>query len=99
MKTTSKRHNPVVTYMKQLAKKFHSGAFAQLASRVAAEVKYGDDPFAKVKGLINTMIAKLEDEAKAAATEKAWCDEQMSKTETKKSELDDDVAKLTTKID
>merc|ERR1719230_773322 len=45
------------------------------------------------------MIIKLENEAQAAATEKAWCDEQMAKTEAKKSELDEDIAKLTTKID
>jgi chromosome segregation ATPase len=55
--------------------------------------------FAKVKGLINDLIAKLEKEAEADATEKAYCDEQMSKTEAKKSELDDDIAKLTSKID
>jgi chromosome segregation ATPase len=95
---TTKR-NEVVSFVKQLAKKTHSTALAQLASRIGAEVKYSDDPFTKVKGLIGQMIAKLEKEAEAAATEKAWCDEQMSKTEAKKGELDEDVAKLTTKID
>merc|ERR1719181_2546019 len=55
--------------------------------------------YSKVKGLIQDMIMKLEAEAQAAATEKAWCDEQMAKTEAKKSELDEDIAKLTTKID
>merc|ERR1719327_1217248 len=45
------------------------------------------------------MIAKLEAEAKAEATEKAYCDEEMSKTEAKKSELEGVVAKLTSKID
>jgi chromosome segregation ATPase len=53
----------------------------------------------KVKGLIQDMIIKLESEAQAAATEKAWCDEQTAKTEEKKSELDEDIAKLTSKID
>jgi hypothetical protein len=93
----------VVVLVKKLAKKHHSAALAQLASRISAVVKYGsksgDDVFAKVKGLINDLIAKLEKEAEADATEKAYCDEQMSKTETKKSELDDDIAKLTSKID
>lgn len=33
------------------------------------------------------------------ATEKAYCDEQMSKTEAKKSDLEDEEEKLVTKID
>ncbi|CAK0788533.1 unnamed protein product [Prorocentrum cordatum] len=45
------------------------------------------------------MIEKLEAEADAAATEKAYCDEQIAKTEAKKSELEDDIARLTSKID
>merc|ERR1719436_328093 len=59
----------------------------------------GDDPFAKVKGLISEMISKLESEADAEATEKAWCDEQIAKTEEKKNDLESDIAKLTAKID
>merc|ERR1719253_2325690 len=59
----------------------------------------GEDPFAKVKGLIRELIDRLMAEAHAEATEKAYCDEQMAKTEAKKSELNDDIAKLTAKID
>jgi len=93
----------VARFVKRLARQQHSQALAQLASRIAAISQYGasagDDPFVKVKGLIGDMIAKLEAEADAAATEKAYCDEQLAKTEAKKSELEDDVAKLTSKID
>merc|ERR1719163_2130188 len=59
----------------------------------------GDDPFAKVKGLITDMISKLEQEAADAANEKAFCDEEMGKTKAKKDDLDSTVDKLTTKID
>merc|ERR1712039_1116440 len=45
------------------------------------------------------MIAKLEAEAHAEASEKAYCDEQMAKTEQKQTELEEDIAKLTSKID
>merc|ERR1719150_2891616 len=93
----------VVQMIKQLAKKHHSSALAQLASRMTAAIRFGasggEDPFAKVKGLIESMIAKLEAEAKAEATEKAYCDEEMAKTEAKRSELMDDVSKLSAKID
>merc|ERR1719215_510393 len=93
----------VVQLVKQLAKKHHSSALAQLASRMTAAIRFGaasgDDPFAKVKGLIESMIAKLEEEAKAEATEKAYCDEEMAKTEAKRGELMDDVAKVSAKID
>jgi len=93
----------LITMVQHLAKEHHSAALAQLASRISAELKYGQhgraDPFAKVKGLIDSMIMKLEKEASEEATEKAYCDEQMAKTEQKHEELDDTVTKLTAKIE
>jgi len=97
------RRSEVVALVKKLAKQYHSAALAQLASRIGAVVRYsagsGEDPFAKVKGLISEMIKKLQDEAGAEATEKAYCDDETSKTETKKGELDAEISKLTSKID
>jgi len=96
-------NSEVITLVKKLAHDHHSAALAQLASRIAVIARYGSknggDPFAKVKGLIGEMITKLEKEAEAEATEKAYCDEEMAKTEAKKAELDDDIAKLTNSID
>jgi len=96
-------HAEVVVLVKRLARETHSAALAQLASRVSAVLQYGaangDDPFKKVKGLIQDMITQLEEEAKEEAAEKAYCDEQLSKTKAKKDELDDDLEKLTVKID
>merc|ERR1719281_641494 len=89
--------------IRRLAKKQHSVALAQLATRIEATVRFygrnGDDPFAKVKGLIQDMIAKLVKEAQAEAEEKAYCDNEMKKTEKKKSELEDDIEAITAKID
>jgi len=93
----------VVHVLKKLAKEQHSSALAQLASRVNAVIRYGstngEDPFAKVKGLITDMISKLENDAKSEANEKAYCDEEMAKTAAKKAELEGTINQLTSKID
>merc|ERR1719371_57075 len=93
----------VVNLLKHLAQKHHSAALAQLASKITAVLRYGassgEDPFVKVKGLIQELIDRLVAEAAAEATEKAYCDDEMAKTEEKKGELEDDIAKLTAKID
>jgi len=100
---TDLKNAEVVNMVKKLARDHHSAALAQLASRIGSVMRYGaadgDDVFAKVKGLITDMLAKLEAEAKAEATEKAYCDEEMAKTEAKKGELEGVISKLTSKID
>merc|ERR1719356_268802 len=65
------KNSEVVAAVKKLAHDQHSSALAQLASRIATVAKYGaaagEDPFAKIKGLITDMIAKLEKEAEEDA--------------------------------
>jgi chromosome segregation ATPase len=99
--SSKSKKSHVIAIVKELARQHHSTALAQLASRIAAVAKYGngEDPFAKIKGLITDMIAKLEKEAEEDATEKAYCDEEMGKTEEKKADLEGTVEKLTAKID
>jgi len=84
-----------------LAKQQKSPALAQLASRIMGMMRHrsSGDVFGKVKGLIQDMIGKLEKEADADAEEKAWCDEQLSKTAAKKGDLEDDNDKATARID
>jgi chromosome segregation ATPase len=57
------------------------------------------DPFGKVKSLISNMIEKLLKEAEEDATEKAFCDKEMSETEAKKADKEATIEKLSTKID
>merc|ERR1719375_2577883 len=90
-------------YVKSLADKLGSAALAQLANRMTAAARMGaaagEDPFAKVKGLINDMIAQLLKEAEEEAAHKGYCDKEMAETKAKKEELTDEITALTTKID
>merc|ERR1719203_154572 len=92
-----------VKFIRRLAIKNNSPQLAQLASSMSSAMRFsaqaGDDPFAKVKGLINDMIAKLEKAAEEDATQKAWCDKEMSETTEKKEDKDGEIEGLTTKID
>merc|ERR1719191_1737799 len=92
-----------VKYVKKLSETMHSAALAQLANRMAAAARMGaasgDDPFAKVKGLISEMIERLLKEAAEDAAHKAYCDKEMAETKAKKEELTDEIDALTTKID
>merc|ERR1719387_1429332 len=91
----------VVRHVQDLAKKQHSSVLAQLASRLKSAVKLGtseSDVFAKIKGLVNDMIAKLEKEAEEDATEAAYCAKETSETTEKKESNEAEIEKLTTKI-
>merc|ERR1719408_622355 len=74
----------IINLVKKLAREQHSAALQQLASRISAVIRYGassgEDPFVKIRGLIADMIAKLEKEAQAEGSEKAYCDEELAKT-------------------
>jgi chromosome segregation ATPase len=101
--STDLRNFEVVNAVKRVAREQHSTELAQLASRIAAVLRYGassgEDPFAKVKGLITEMIDRLMKEAAEEASFKAYCDEEMAKTKQKKEELNTDISKLSAKID
>merc|ERR1719274_366995 len=59
----------------------------------------GSDPFVKIRGLIEDMIAKLLKEAQEEATQKAFCDEEMGKSKKSKAEKTATIDKLQTRID
>merc|ERR1719439_317184 len=92
-----------VKYVQKLSETMHSAALAQLANRMSAAARMGaaegEDPFAKVKGLIADMIESLLKEAAEDAAHKGWCDKEMGETKAKKEELTDEITALTTKID
>merc|ERR1719265_2677570 len=79
-----------VRFVRDLARKEKSAELAQLASRMGSAVRFaassGSDPFAKVKGLITDMIERLEKDAQADASHKAYCDKETAEANAKKAE-------------
>merc|ERR1719267_126302 len=107
-KTHTKRWNPddddeddktaatrekVVAILKKLSNDQKSFAFAQLASMATS------DPFVKIRGLIEDMIAKLVKEAEEEATQKAFCDAEMGKSKASQEEKTMTLDKLSARID
>jgi len=103
MQVSSDSENRAVRFVRQLAKHQHSSVLAQLASRMSSTIRFSagnkDDIFAKVKGLIQDMIEKLEAEAEADATKKAYCDKELAESNQKKDDKNAEIEKLTAKID
>jgi len=84
-KTTSTdeqdRRAKVADLVRGLATKDHSFALSQLAAAAAS------DPFGKVRGLIESMIDRLEKEAAEEADAKSFCDAETSKSKASQKEL------------
>merc|ERR1711934_54866 len=97
---TSSPSIQVVKFLRELAQKKRLPALAQLSVRMDAAIRSStNDPFAKVKGLVQDMIETLEKEAEADATEKAYCDKELAETREKKDAKTTEIKKLSTKID
>jgi septal ring factor EnvC (AmiA/AmiB activator) len=80
-------------HVQELGKKFHSTSLLALAYRASA------DPFVKVRGMIEDMIAKLLQEAAEAASQKAFCDEEIGKSKKSKAEKEESLAKTQARLD
>jgi hypothetical protein len=89
----------VLDLLQSLAKKNDDKQLSLLAQRIQSAAMLGEDPFAKIKGLISEMIEKLEAEAATEAAHKAFCDKEMSETKAKKEDKETELDDLSTKID
>jgi len=92
-----------VRLVRDLARRQHSAALNQLAQRMASAIRAGsasgEDPFVKVKVLIRDMIEKIEKDADADASHKAYCDKEIGETAQKLTDKSAEIDKLSTKID
>merc|ERR1719359_1636476 len=83
----------VVSLLSGLAKKFNSFGLVQLSARAKS------DPFGKIRGLVETMIERLEKEAAKEATQKAFCDEETSESKAKQADLTAKLDKTTARME
>jgi chromosome segregation ATPase len=77
----AEKRQRVTSILRNLAQQGHVYALSQLASEAAS------DPFGKVKGLIESMIDRLMQEAAAESDQKAFCDSEMAKSRGKQKDL------------
>merc|ERR550537_642986 len=89
----------VVDLLQSLAQKNNDKQLSFLAQRIQSAAMLGEDPFAKIKGLISEMIEKLEADAAKEAAHKAFCDKEMSETKAKKEDKETELDDLSTKMD
>lgn len=80
-------------YLQDRAKAIDSRVLSAIAERVS------EDPFVKVKKLIQDLITRLEEEAGEELQHKAWCDKELSSNEIVRTSRSTDVEKLTAQID
>merc|ERR1719324_1173172 len=88
----SDSRSQVVHILRKMAKETHSYSLAQLAARARS------DPFGKIRGLVEEMIAKLTKEAAEEADQKSFCDEEMSESKAKQADLSGKLDKTTSRI-
>merc|ERR1719161_1892170 len=84
----------LVDRLMDLQSSHHSFALAQLTNRVKS-----GDPMAKIKGLIEEMLAKLMDELNKEVGQKAFCDQEMGKSNKALEEKGLKLSKFKTRLD
>lgn len=89
----SRKRAAVVQKLKDVAHRSHSFAMMEMATAA------GSDPFVKVRGLIEDMVAKLIEEANQEATQKAFCDEEIGKSKKSLAEKTATSDKLQSRLD
>lgn len=79
--------------LKRLGREYNSFALMQMASAAKA------DPFAKVRGMVEEMISKLEKQAQEEATHEAFCQEEQAKSKKSRKVKQASVDKYQTRLD
>merc|ERR1719343_426806 len=83
----------VVKLLKAQGMELHSTLLTALASKIA------EDPFAKVKQLIQELIERLLQEAANEANQKGWCDKALADAEQKRDFAAEEIARLNSEME
>jgi len=83
----------VSTFLERRAALLSSSTLKAFANEVSSS------PFAKVVGLINTLIAKLKEEAAAEGEHKQWCDDQLKSNKLTRDKEGTQVDKLSASVE
>merc|ERR1719487_1133391 len=83
----------VAAFLEARASRLDSRVLSMLA------LKVGENPFGKVKKMIDEMITKLIEQANEEATHKGWCDTEMGKNTQTRETKTDEINTLTAKAD
>merc|ERR550537_153918 len=79
--------------IEQLGRKLHQTSLVALAYRAA------EDPFGKIRGMVEDMIAKLMQEAAEEATQKAFCDTEIGESTKSKEDKQGKLDKVNSRIE
>merc|ERR1719326_2790437 len=79
--------------IEQLGRRLHQTSLVALAYRAAA------DPFVKIRGMVEDMIAKLLQEAADEATQKAFCDQEIGESTASKEEKGGKLDKVNARLE
>eukprot|EP00425_Heterocapsa_triquetra_P027539 CAMPEP_0195124352 /NCGR_PEP_ID=MMETSP0448-20130528/130593_1 /TAXON_ID=66468 /ORGANISM="Heterocapsa triquestra, Strain CCMP 448" /LENGTH=707 /DNA_ID=CAMNT_0040161941 /DNA_START=62 /DNA_END=2185 /DNA_ORIENTATION=+ len=97
VQTHSLRKNP----SQEAAAVFLQGASQRVGSSIllSLAMRVRDDPFGKVKKIIEDLIARLQEEAQAEADHKRWCDDELGTNEQTRTSKTSEVENLHFTID
>merc|ERR1719502_1503944 len=83
----------VLKSIEQLGQRLHKTALIALAYRAAS------DPFVKIRGMVEDMIAKLLQEAAEEADQKAFCDEELGQSNKAKADKEGKLSKVNSRLE
>lgn len=90
---SSEKRDRVVSLLRKLGHKFNSFGLMQAATSASA------DPFAKVRGLLENLLAKLQEQSHQEADHNEMCVSELAKNEQKKGKKIAGLNKYTTRLD